>query len=253
MTHLIRHFIIPDMQVPYHDKRAVAGVAAMLADCKRPQDTVTTIGDEMDFDMLGRWVDGSDKAWSRRIGKDRDETVQVLKDLQVDNMIRSNHTDRVFKTLADRAPGFLGLPELELPNFFRLDEVGAVFHEKAFEIAPGWYALHGDESGLSQLAGRTAMNLAIKIGAPGGVVCGHTHRAGLSGTTYGIYGKVNAERWGLEVGNLMDMSSSGAAYSKVHNWQQAFGVLYQSGRKVTPHLVPIVKKSFIFEGVEYKW
>lgn len=251
MTEIRRHFIIPDMQVPYEDRAAIAQVAQCLSDWKNPQDTVTTIGDEMDFDMLGRWVKGSDKEWSRRIGKDRDRTVQVLKDLQVDNVIRSNHTDRIMRTLADRAPGFIGLPELELPNFLRLDEVGATFHEKAFQVAPGWLALHGDESGLSQLAGRTAANLAIKTGS--NVVCGHTHRAGLSATTYGIYGKVNAERWGLEVGNLMDMGSSGAAYSKVHNWQQAFGVLYQSGRKVTPHLVPIVKKSFIFEGVEYKW
>lgn len=248
---MIRHFIIPDMQVPYEDRAAVAAVASCIADWKQPEDTVTTIGDEMDFDMLGRWVKGTDKEWSRRIGKDRDRTVQVLKDLQVDNMIRSNHTDRIFKTLADRAPGFLGLPELELPNFFRLDEVGATFHPKAFEVAPGWLALHGDESSLSQLAGRTAANLAIKTQS--NVVCGHTHRAGLSATTYGIYGRVNAQRWGLEVGNLMDMRSSGAAYAKVHNWQQSFGVLYQSGRNVTPHLIPIVNKSFIFEGVEYKW
>lgn len=246
-----RHFIIPDMQVPYHDKRAIAAVASCIADHKAKGDTVTTIGDEMDFDMIGRWVKGSDKEWSRRIGKDRDETVQVLKDLQVDNMIRSNHTDRVFKTLADRAPGFLGLPELELPNFFRLDEVGAKFHPKAFQIAPGWLALHGDESGLSPLGGRTAANLAIKTQS--NVVCGHTHRAGLTATTYGIYGKVNAERWGLEVGNLMDMRSSGAAYSKVHNWQQAWAVLYQDGSNVTPHLLPIIKRSFVFEGVQYKW
>jgi len=127
------------------------------------------------------------------------------------------------------------------------------FHRKAFRIAPGWLALHGDESGLSQLAGRTAANLAIKVGVPGGVVCGHTHRAGLSATTYGIYGKVNREVWGLEVGNLMDMASSGAAYSKVHNWQQAWGVLYEDGRNVTPHLIPITNKSFVFEGVQYKW
>ena len=246
-----RHFIIPDMQVPYEDKRALANVAQCIADHKAKGDTVTTIGDEMDFDMLGRWVKGSDKEWSRRIGKDRDRTVQILKDLQVDNMIRSNHTDRVFKTLADRAPGFIGLPELELENFFRLDEVGAVFHPKAFQIAPGWLALHGDESGLSPLGGRTAANLAIKTQS--NVVCGHTHRAGLTATTYGIYGRVNAERWGLEVGNLMDMRSSGAAYSKVHNWQQSWAVLYEDGRNVTPHLMPIINKSFVFEGVQYKW
>lgn len=246
-----RVWVISDLQCPYEDRRAVDAVAQAIADLKGPQDRVLTIGDEIDLDMISRWTSGTDKEWSRRIGKDRDRTVDVLRDLQVTDSIRSNHTDRLWKKLAQSAPGFLGLPELEIENFLRMPELGITFHRKAFKVAPGWLALHGDESGISQLGGRTAANLAIKTGS--NVVCGHTHRAGLSATTYGIYGDIERTQWGLEVGCLMDMKSSGAAYSKVHNWQQAFGILYVDGSKVTPHLVPIERRSFVVEGVQYKW
>ena len=47
-----RVFIISDLQVPYHDVRAVSSVAQMIADFKTPQDTVCTVGDEQDFQTI---------------------------------------------------------------------------------------------------------------------------------------------------------------------------------------------------------
>ena len=249
MSH--RVWVVSDLQVPFHDRRSVVALAQAIEDLRGPDDLVITIGDEMDFQTIGRWAAGTEKEWERSIGKDRDLTRQVLKDLQVDVMIRSNHTDRMFKTLASRAPGLLGLPELELENFFGLEELGITFARKAFDVAPGWYALHGDESGISQLAGRTAANLAAKTGKS--VVCGHTHRLGLAPATQGIYGSITRTIWGMEVGNLMDAKSPGAAYSKVHNWQSGFGLLYVDGKTVTPAPVPIIDRSFIIEGERYSW
>lgn len=246
-----RVFIISDLQVPYHDERAVAAVSQAIEDHKNPEDLVITIGDEQDFQTISRWVVGSEKEWERSIGRDRDTTVQVLKDLQVTDTIRSNHTDRLFTKLASAAPGFLGLPELELPNFLKFNELGITFHPKGFEFAKGWIALHGDESGTSQLAGRTAANLSGKTGL--NVVCGHTHRMGMAGQTTGIYGHISRTLWGVEVGNLMDMESPGAAYSRIHNWQQGWAVLYQDGDKVTPSLMPIENRSFVLEGSRYSW
>jgi hypothetical protein len=249
MSH--RVWVISDLQTPYHDRRAVDNVAQAISDLKEPDDIVLTIGDEIDLDMISRWTAGSDKEWSRRIGKDRDLTVSVLRDLQVTDSIRSNHTDRLWKKLATSAPGFIGLPELEIENFLRMPELGITFHREAFAVAPGWLALHGDESGVSQLAGRTAANLSARTGT--NVVCGHTHRMGLSGQTAGIYGRVTRTLWGMEVGNLMDMRSSGASYARVHNWQQGFGLLYVDGTRVNPVLVPIERRSFVVEGVRYAW
>lgn len=246
-----RVWLIPDLQVPFHDVRAVANVAQCIADHKSDDDIVTTVGDEQDFQTISRWAVNTAKEWERSIAKDRDLTRQVLSDLQVQHTIRSNHTDRLYMKIMSGAPGFLGLPELELENFWGLEELGITHHRRAFPVAPGWVVLHGDESGVSQLAGRTSANLTAKVGMS--VACGHTHRAGLAPATQGIYGRVERTLWGMEVGNLMDMRSPGAAYSKIHNWQQAFGLLYVDGRKVTPHLVTFNGRSFVFEGVQYKW
>jgi hypothetical protein len=57
--------------------------------------------------------------------------------------------------------------------------------------------------------------------------------------------------FGMEVGNLMDMRQ--AKYTKTHNWQQGFGILYVDGNKVTPSPIPIDKRSFVVEGKRYSW
>lgn len=244
-----RVWIISDLQVPYHDKRAVAQVAQAITDLKDRSDMVVSIGDEMDMQTISRWSQGTALEWERSIGKDRDATVQVLKDLQVQHVIRSNHTDRLFNSVMKRLPGLLGLPELELENFLRLPELGITFHKQAFRVAPGWLAMHGDEAGLSTIAGKTAATLALKTGHS--VACGHTHRLGLQPQTASINGNITRTQWGFEVGNLMDMSK--ATYAKTHNWQQGFGLLYVDNNSVVPCPIPIERKSFVIEGKRYSW
>lgn len=244
-----RVWIISDLQVPYHDRKAVDAVAQCITDMKSKDDIVLTIGDEMDMQTISRWSQGTALEWERSIGKDRDATVQVLRDLQVGHVIRSNHTDRLYNQIMRRLPGLLGLPEIELKNFLRLPELGIVFHEEAFPVAPGWVAMHGDEAGVSQVAGQTAQGLSKKVGLS--VCCGHTHRLGLQPYTQSVNGRATRTLWGFEVGNLMDMAK--AKYAKTHNWQQGFGLLYVEGSRVTPVPVPIEKKSFIVEGVQYSW
>lgn len=244
-----RAWIISDLQVPYHDKKAVEAVAQAITDLKAANDIVVTIGDEMDMQTISRWSQGTALEWERSIGKDRDATVQVLRDLQVQHVIRSNHTDRLYNQIMRRLPGLLGLPEIELQNFLRLPELGITFHEDAFGFAPGWVAMHGDEAGVSQIAGQTAQGLSKKVGLS--VVCGHTHRLGLQPYTQSVNGKATRVLYGFEVGNLMDMRK--AKYAKTHNWQQGFGLLYIDGTKVTPCPVPIEKKSFVIEGEQYSW
>jgi hypothetical protein len=244
-----RIWIISDLQVPYHDKAAVAALAQCIADMKGPDDEVISIGDEQDFQTISRWSQGTALEWERSIGRDRDATVQVLRDLQVQHVIRSNHTDRLYTALMKRLPGLLGLPELELENFLRLPELGATFHRDGYRFAPGWIALHGDEAGLSQVAGTTAAGLCRKTGLS--VVCGHVHRLGLQPYTASVQGRVTRTLWGFEVGHLMDLRK--ALYAKTHNWQSGFGILYHDGNLVIPQPVPIVNRSFVVEGERYSW
>jgi hypothetical protein len=244
-----RVWAISDLQVPFHDRRAVDALAQCIEDLKEDDDIVLTIGDEMDMQTISRWSTGTALEWERSIGRDRDLTVQVLKDLQVQHVIRSNHTDRLYNQIMRRLPGLLGLPEIELQNFLRLPELGITFHEEAFHVAPGWVAMHGDEAGVSQIAGQTAQGLSKKVGLS--VMCGHTHRLGLQPYTQSVNGKATRTLYGFEVGNLMDMTK--ASYAKTHNWQQGFGLLYVDGNRVYPQPVPIVGKSFVIEGMCYSW
>lgn len=226
---------ISDLQVPYHDKRAVANVAKFIKAFK--PDTVVSVGDEMDFQTISRWAQGTPLEYERTIGRDRDATVQVLEDLRVDHVIRSNHTDRLFNTVMLRAPGLISLPELELPNFLRFPDLGITYHRKPYELAPGWLLMHGDEGSISQNGGQTALNLAKKTGMS--VVCGHTHRMGLMHQSEAYYGRQTRTIWGMETGNLMDAKQASYLKGGINNWQQGIGILWVDGKSVTPQLVPI--------------
>ena len=235
------------MQVPYHDERAVRNVASFIKRFK--PDQVITIGDEIDLPQISRWTEGTPGWFEQSLGADRDATVEILWDLQVTDMIRSNHTDRLYNVIMKKIPAFLALPELKFEKFMKLDELGVKFHRKPLEFAPDWIAIHGDEGSVKPTPGLTALEAARRHGKS--VVCGHTHRAGQSAFTEASGGVLGRVLRGVEVGNLMQFSKAG--YTKgVANWQQAFAVFYVDKKTVTNTIVHIEKDgSFVFEGKRY--
>jgi hypothetical protein len=239
--------VISDLQVPYHDERAVRNVASFIKRFK--PDQVITIGDEIDLPQISRWTENSPGWYEQTLGSDRDATVEILWDLQVTDMIRSNHTDRLYNVIMKKIPAFLALPELKFEKFMKLDELGIKFHRKPLEFAPDWIAIHGDEGSVKPTPGLTALDAARKHGK--NVVCGHTHRAGQSAFTEASGGVLGRILRGVEVGNLMDFKKAG--YMKgTGNWQQAFAVFYVDKKTVTNTIVHIEKDgSFVFEGKRY--
>ena len=239
--------VISDLQVPYHDERAVRNVASFIRRFK--PDQVITIGDEIDLPQISRWSENSPGWFEQSLGSDRDATVEILWDLQVTDMIRSNHTDRLYNVIMKKIPAFLALPELKFEKFMKLDELGIKFHRKPLEFAPDWIAIHGDEGSVKPTPGLTALDAARKHGKS--VVCGHTHRAGQSAFTEASGGVLGRVLRGVEVGNLMQFSKAG--YMKgTGNWQQAFAVFYVDKKAVTNTIVHIEKDgSFVFEGRRY--
>ena len=239
--------VISDLQVPYHDERAVRNVASFIKRFK--PDQVITIGDEIDLPQISRWTEGTPGWFEQSLGSDRDATVEILWDLQVTDMIRSNHTDRLYNVIMKKIPAFLALPELKFEKFMKLDELGIKFHRKPLEFAPDWIAIHGDEGSVKPTPGLTALDAARKHGKS--VVCGHTHRAGQSAFTEASGGVLGRILRGVEVGNLMDFKKAG--YMKgTGNWQQAFAVFYVDKKTVTNTIVHIEKDgSFVFEGKRY--
>ena len=242
--------VISDLQAPYVDRRAVDAVAQFIQDYKPT--TVACVGDEADLPMLSRWTRGTRGEFTGDIAKHRDVTVDVLKTLGIQHLSRSNHGDRLWTSISTRLPGLMGLPELEYSAFFRHAELGITFHKEPHQLAKGWYLMHGDEGALSKHGGMTANGLSARIGAS--VVSGHTHRMGLVPTTEMVGSKIQRVRWGFEVGHLIDIKTSGMAYMKgMANWQQGFGILIEERGAVTPLPVPIINKSFVVDGVQYKW
>lgn len=239
--------IVSDMQIPFHDTKAVANLIAFVKEFK--PDDVVTIGDEIDFNTLSRFAEGTPEAYEQTLGADRDTAVQVLKDLQVTHMVRSNHSDRMYTQIMRKIPSFLSLPELRFERFMRLDELGIKFHRKPFAIAPNWLAVHGDQTPIKSQGGLSALEAARRYGR--NVISGHTHRMGRSSFTEAYGGKQGRVLHGVEVGNLMCLAKAG--YMKGYaNWQTGFAVMYVDGNHVSVDLIYMEKDaSFIVAGKRY--
>ena len=131
------------------------------------------------------------------------------------------------------------------------DKLNIKFHPYGFDWAKGWHVAHGDAFPMSNNAGQTALNGARRIGK--NLVCGHTHRLGHMAVSEAHNGRLGRVLQGVEVGNLVDLSSSGMSYTRGYaNWQQGFAVAYVDKARVSVITVPINHDgSFIFEGKVY--
>jgi len=242
-----RIVIISDLQVPYEDVHVVQNIARFLKTFK-PDQTVT-IGDEIDFQTISKWSEGTPQAYEQTLADDRDRCVDLLWELGVTDCIRSNHTDRLYHTIMKKVPSFLSLPELRFEKFMKFDELGIKWHKSDMNIAPGWVAVHGDHTPIKPQGGLSALEGARRRGK--NVISGHTHRAGRSSFTEATGGRVGRILHGVEVGHLMDTSK--ASYTKgVMNWQQAFAIMYVKGKNVQVDLIYIEKDgTFTVQGKVY--
>jgi len=224
---------ISDLQVPYHHKRAVSALTKFIKAWK--PDEVVCVGDEIDMPMISQWTKGTRYEYAGKLHKHRDQTMRILEALRVNHVMRSNHSDRLEKYVRTYAPGLADEPELQLERYMRYADLGITFHRQMFEFAPGWLLAHGDEGGLSQEPGKTALALAKRTGKS--VLCGHTHRAGIQPHTEAYGGKLTRTIYGLEAGCLMELAQASYLKSGGANWQLAFSIFYVDGKNVSPNLV----------------
>jgi predicted phosphodiesterase len=239
--------ILSDLQVPFEDVHVVGNIARFLKTFK-PDQTVT-IGDEIDFQTISKWSEGTPLAYEQTLAADRDRCVDLLYDLGVSDCIRSNHTDRLYHTIMKKVPSFLSLPELRFEKFMKFDELGITFHKNPLTLAPNWIAVHGDHTPIKPQGGLSALEAARRHGK--NIISGHTHRAGRSSFTEASGGRLGRVLHGVEVGNLMDFRQ--ASYTKgTANWQQAFAIMYVKNRNVQVDLIYIEKDgTFTVQGKVY--
>jgi hypothetical protein len=251
-----RVVVLSDMQIPYHDTKAVNAVLRFVEEYQ--PDELYCVGDEADSPEPSRWNKGSAGEYAGTLQRGLDATAKIMASFKEAigdkpfHVMRSNHGDRIESYVNRYAPALSSLRELEYTRLLGYDANEITYHDKIWNFAPGWVLAHGDEGNLIKTAGGTAMSLARKIGSS--VVCGHTHRTGIQHEHQGYNGHLQARLFGVEVGHLMDLSK--ASYLKYGgaNWQQAFALLYIDERKkVTPSVVPFEGRSFVVEGVKYAW
>ena len=242
-----RIVIVSDLQIPYHDPVAVSNLTKFIKVFK--PDQVVTIGDEIDLPQISRWEEGRMGSYAQTLDDDRNLTVDILWDLQVTDVIRSNHTDRLYNIIMSKIPSFAALPELRFEKFLKFDELGITFHKNPMPIAPNWIAVHGDHTPIKPQGGLSALEGARRHGK--NVISGHTHRAGRSAFTEASGGRIGRVLHGVEVGNLMDFKQ--ASYTKGSaNWQQAFAIMYVDKRNVQVDIIHIEKDgTFIVSGKRY--
>ena len=242
-----RILIVPDLQVPFHDQHVVKNLIGFAKKFKAHQ--TVTLGDEMDMQELGRWSEGKADWFAQTLDENRNLTVDILWELGCTDMIRSNHTDRLYNQISSKIPALGSLPELRFERFLKLDELGIKFWRDDMPIAPNWIAVHGDHTPIKPQGGLSALEGARRRGK--NVISGHTHRAGRSAFTEATGGRVGRILQGVEAGHLMDTRK--ASYTKgVMNWQQAFAIMYVHEKNVQVDLIHIEKDgTFIVSGKRY--
>ena len=96
-----RYLVISDLQVPFHHEVAVKNVIKLAR--REKFDSVLVVGDEIDFNTISKWAEGTPLAYRQTIHDDRELTKSILWDLseysRECHIIRSNHTDRLYNTL----------------------------------------------------------------------------------------------------------------------------------------------------------
>ena len=242
---------MPDVQAPFHDRKLVEKFTSFVGEFQ--PHLLAQVGDFTDSTEISVWAKGLQLEFAGGLQDGLDQAEGILRDLRSVYsgrmvIVRSNHDDRLHRYIAKSAPGLADLRDLTIEKLLHLDELNVEFSHKIVDLAPGWIMAHGDEGGLSGVAGQTAMKLARQCRQS--TVCGHSHRAGITSETTGYNGRSDVLT-GLEVGHFMDLEKANYLKRGSGNWQQAFGILRVRDDRVYPELVSVVNGRFTVDGIEY--
>jgi predicted phosphodiesterase len=247
--------VMPDVQAPLHDEAIIEKFIQFLADYKPNE--LAQVGDFTDSTEISRWVRGKKLEFAGDLQSGFDSSRAILEDIREVfdgrfRIVRSNHDDRLENYIETCAPG-LNFRDLTIEHQAGFTDNDVEFvRDAVVELAPGWVMAHGDEGSLSPVAGKTALGLAKnKFGVS--VICGHTHRAGITPETYGYNSSNFRNIVGMEVGHFMDITKADYLKKKgaAANWQQGFGILEVYGERVFEHLVSIKDGHFSVNGILY--
>lgn len=212
-------------------------------------DLVLNVGDEMDFNTIGRWTEGKAESFLQTLDADRRICQDILYDLKTDVVSRSNHSDRLYKSL-QKIPGLMSLPELQYPKFMAFDDLGIHYAKQPYAIPGTNFVLcHGDEGVMSRIGGQTALNIAKRWGRS--VISGHTHKMGYTCHTEAFNGRLERVLVGVEVGHTCDMKKMSYLALKAYSaqWQAGAVIIHIKRGNVSVEMIPFnTDGSFVAMG-----
>ena len=243
---LERILFVPDMHVPYEDKRAVELMLKAAREFK--PDRVIILGDAADFFS----VSSHSKDPNRALKLDVEiaavkKRLRQIKELGAKSniFIAGNHEDRLTRYLMDKAPEMANL--ISIPGLLELDKIG-------FEYVP--YKEHYKFGKLYMThdvgqAGRYAAHKALDTFQHNTLI-GHTHRLG-----YLVEGNAEGEaHLGAMFGWLGDTKSADYMHQikAKRDWAHGFGIGYLDPTTgftyVTP--IPLIEYTCVVEGKIFK-
>lgn len=248
------YVVISDTQMPYEHRPSVAAVLRFIGDYQ--PDEVVQIGDLVDFPQPSRWSKDSAAEFQGSVFEDAEyakvrffEPLRAVYDGPV-GVLEGNHDERPRKYLSKYAPALAASRAFHMDEMLDFDGFGVKWLPDFYEFAPDWVMTHGHKGGirLTQEAGKTALNAAIRFGSS--VIMGHTHRLGALPKTFGYDAKLRT-LWGVEVGNLMDMKQAQYLNGATANWQQGFAIVRVDQDHVNAQTIPITGGKFVVDGETY--
>lgn len=249
-----RIVVVPDIHLPYEDRKAVRTFLKFLGEYN--PDEVVIIGDLLDFPQPSRWSKDTAAEFQGSVFTDcevaQERFLYPLRQAYGGRIgfIEGNHDLRPREYLAKYSPALAESKAFHIDNMLNFAEYEIEWLPDFYDFEPGWTMTHGHRGGirLSTSAGMTAYNAAVKFGKS--VVMGHTHRLGMVGLTKGY--DANADTtWGLEVGHMLDMKLQTYLKGATGNWQQGFGLVKVDGEHVKAEPVPVTAGKFIVDGATY--
>lgn len=244
--------IIPDLQVPLHDKAYLEAMLRLVKDVQ--PDILGFIGDVSDSTEVSRWVKGKPGEFTGQFQNACDHVSQVVRRFReaapkADVFVQSsNHDTRIREYLANGAPALVGQRALQVEDLFGFRENGVILHEKPHAFLPGVVSVHGHEEAYSSIPGKYGLDAINRYGSS--VVYGHTHQPVLVTNSRGHSGVLETQ-FAMNVGHGMDTMKVDYSKSGHINWCKAIGLVHYDQGTLYPELLISLDGSLRYEGKRY--
>lgn len=261
MSDTFKWLFVGDLQIPYHDKRAVE-LFMKVAKSWKP-DAIDIVGDIDDQLEYSTFSDGTTDEFFNQLNRnqklnEKDIVGAVPRQANPLPFIKEhalgarefytavrkqhpnadihaslgNHDIRIFNYIDRKAPDFID--EVTPDMLWGLDDLGIswrLYDEVPFERFAGIYVHHGATTTTTGLAVKSDIeNYNISL------VRGHDHRGGVVYKSYPLTGNSLV---GMGTGHLCDPSAYGLRYTINPSWEKGFGIAHVIDGKAHLQFIPI--------------